>query len=64
MKTYGGLELHLHAFLTWALVGDEWLVSRMLRRFYHRRKGRRLFIDKAVGGPQVLCGRGGQEKNP
>jgi hypothetical protein len=24
MKTYGGVEVHLHAFLTSTLEGDEW----------------------------------------
>jgi hypothetical protein len=28
MKTYGGLDVQIHVFLTSALVGDEWSGSR------------------------------------
>jgi hypothetical protein len=28
MKTYGGVNVYIHIFLTSALVGGEWLVSR------------------------------------
>jgi len=28
MKTYGAVEVELHAFLTLVLSGDEWLTSR------------------------------------
>jgi hypothetical protein len=28
MKTYGGVDLWMHVFLTSALVGGEWLASR------------------------------------
>jgi hypothetical protein len=29
MKTYWGVEVYLHAFLTWALGGGEWSASRL-----------------------------------
>jgi hypothetical protein len=28
MKTYGGVDVYIHTFLTSALVGGEWSVSR------------------------------------
>jgi hypothetical protein len=28
MKTYGGMEVYIHVFLTSALAGGEWLASR------------------------------------
>jgi hypothetical protein len=31
MKTYGGLEVHIHVFLTSALVGGEWSASFLCR---------------------------------
>jgi hypothetical protein len=31
MKTYGGVDVEIHIFLTSALVGDEWSVSRTYR---------------------------------
>jgi hypothetical protein len=31
MKTYGGMEVSLHTFLTSAVDGDEWSVSRRSR---------------------------------
>jgi hypothetical protein len=31
VKTYGGMEVYLHEFLTSALEGGEWLVSRTTR---------------------------------
>jgi hypothetical protein len=31
MKTYGGVDVHIHIFLTSALVGGEWSASRPCR---------------------------------
>jgi hypothetical protein len=31
MKAYGGLDIYIHVFLTSALVGGEWLASRLGR---------------------------------
>jgi hypothetical protein len=31
MKMYGGVDVYIHAFLTLALVGDEWSASRPSR---------------------------------
>jgi hypothetical protein len=31
MKTHEGVHVHIHAFLTLALVGDEWPASRLCR---------------------------------
>jgi hypothetical protein len=28
MKAYGGIDKQIHVYLTWALVGGEWSVSR------------------------------------
>jgi hypothetical protein len=27
LKTYGGVDVYIHVFLTWPLVGGEWLAS-------------------------------------
>jgi hypothetical protein len=31
MKAYEGVEVYIHIFLTWALVGGEWSASRPCR---------------------------------
>jgi hypothetical protein len=31
VKTYGGVDVEMHVFLTSALVGDEWLASHPCR---------------------------------
>jgi hypothetical protein len=31
MKAYGGVDVYIHIFLTWALVGGEWSASRPYR---------------------------------
>jgi hypothetical protein len=30
MKTYGGMDIYIHVFLTWALVGGEWIKFLLL----------------------------------
>jgi hypothetical protein len=29
MKAYGGVDVYIHVFVTWALVGGEWSASRL-----------------------------------
>jgi hypothetical protein len=31
MKAYGGVDVYIHIFLTWALAGGEWSASRPCR---------------------------------
>jgi hypothetical protein len=31
MKAYGGMNVYIHVFLTWTLVGGEWSASRSCR---------------------------------
>jgi hypothetical protein len=57
MKTYWGVEVQLHAFLTSALDGGEWSVSRP------QGKSPWYPLDRRLGGPQGRSGRGGEEKN-
>jgi hypothetical protein len=62
MKTYWGVEVDLHVFLTLALGGGEW--SALLPgRFTLREKSPWYPLDKRLGGPQSHPGRGGEEKN-
>jgi hypothetical protein len=46
MKTYGGVEVYLHAFLTSALDGSEWSASRP-GHFIH---GERALGTHCIGG--------------
>jgi len=46
MKSYGGVEVYLYAFLTSALDGDEWSASRPSRF------NPRYLFDRRLGGPQ------------
>jgi hypothetical protein len=54
MKTYGGVDVSIHIFLTSVLVGGEWSASRSL--YYPPLRGK-----ERVGGPQ---GRSDKCNNP
>jgi hypothetical protein len=62
MKAYWREEVQLHAFLTSALYGGEWLVSRPGRFTPFERVPGTHWIGRLVG-PQSRSGRGGEEKN-
>jgi hypothetical protein len=56
MKTYGGIDVYIHIFLTSALVGGEW--SALLRG-----KSSQCPLDRGLSGPQNRSGRRREEKN-
>jgi hypothetical protein len=56
MKTYGGLDVEIHIFLTSALFGGEWSASTA-------GKSPRYAFDRRLGGPQNRSGRYGEVKN-
>jgi hypothetical protein len=59
MKTYGGVEMYIHALLTSALHGGEWSASSLNRITPPpREKGAKLLLHK-LGGPQNRSGRYG-----
>jgi hypothetical protein len=60
MKAYWGAEVWIHAFLTSALDGGEWTVSRP-GRFT---PGNEPLVPYPPYGPQSWSGRGGEEKIP
>jgi len=62
MKTYGGVELQLHAFLNFALDGGEWSASRP-GRFTPEEKAPGTRWTAGWVNPQNRSGRGGEEKN-
>jgi hypothetical protein len=62
MKTYGGVDVQTHNFLTSALIEGEWSASRH-GRFTALGKSLRYLLDRRLGGPQRQCGRRGEEKN-
>jgi hypothetical protein len=62
MKTYWGVEVQLHAFLTSALDGGEWSASRP-GRFTPQGMNPWYLLDRMLGGPQSRSGCGGEEKN-
>jgi hypothetical protein len=61
MKTYGGMDVYIHIFLTSALAEGEWSAPRTCR-FNSRGKSSQDPLDKRVGGPQSRSGRSGEEK--
>jgi hypothetical protein len=61
MKTYGGVDVYIHIFLTSALAVGEWSASRP-GRFTPRGKSARYPLDSMLGGPQSRSGRFGEEK--
>jgi hypothetical protein len=57
MKTYEEVNIWIHVFLTWAVVGGEWSSSSTGRfTFWERAPDRRL------GGPRIRSRRHGEEK--
>jgi hypothetical protein len=61
MKTYWGVEIRLHAFLTSVLDGGEWRTLRSAA--LPQGKGPWYPLYKTMGEPQNRSGRGGEEKN-
>jgi hypothetical protein len=61
MNAYGGVDVYIHIFLTSALVGGEWSVSRS-GRFIFWEKLPRYPLDRSLGGPQSRSGRLGEKK--
>jgi hypothetical protein len=62
MKTYGGVDVQIHVFLTSALVRGEWSASRSVC-FIPEEIAPRYPLDRRLGGPQNLSGGHGEEKN-
>jgi hypothetical protein len=62
IKTYWGVEVKLHAFLTSALDGGEWSASQP-GRFTPGEYSSRFPLDRMWGGLQNRSGHGGAEKN-
>jgi hypothetical protein len=62
MKTYVGVEVYRHAFLTSALEGGECTAS-LPGRFTPPVKGPRYPRDRRLDGPHIRSGRDGEEKN-
>jgi hypothetical protein len=61
MKTYGGVDVEIHIFLTLALVGGEWSASRS-DCFTSEERAPRYSLYRSLGGPQSRSGQGGKEK--
>jgi hypothetical protein len=60
MKTYGGMEIHLNAFVTQVLNGG--VASFKPRPLYHQRKSHRYPLDRMPNGPQSRFGCGAKKK--
>jgi hypothetical protein len=60
MKTYGGVDVLIHIFLTSALVGGEWSASRPCR--FTPGKSPRYPFYRRLGGPQSRSRRYGEVK--
>jgi hypothetical protein len=62
MKAYWGVDVWLHAFFD---LGTRWrrVVSFMSRPLYPQGKSPCYPLDRRLGGPQSMSGRGGEEKN-
>jgi hypothetical protein len=54
MKTYGGVDVQIHVFITSALVGGEWSASRPGR--LTPCKDPRYPLDRRLDGPQIRSG--------
>jgi hypothetical protein len=57
MKTYGGLNVQIHIFLTLALAGCEWSASRP-GHFTPGERAPRYLLDRRLDGPQSRYGCG------
>jgi hypothetical protein len=62
MKTYWGVDVQLHSFITSALGGGEWSASHP-GRFTPSERAPRYPLDRRPGGLHSHSGRGGEEKN-
>jgi hypothetical protein len=60
MKTYEGVDVNIHVFLTSALVGGKWSASRF--GLFSPGKEPRYPLDRRLGGPQTRSERSGEEK--
>jgi hypothetical protein len=61
MKTYGGVDVNIHVFLTSALFGSEWPASRR-GRFTPRGNRHGYPLNRRLGGPQNRSRWRGKEK--
>jgi hypothetical protein len=61
MKTYGGVDVYIHVFLTSALVGGECSALRP-GRFAPGGKSPQYPLDRGLGEPQGRPGRHGEVK--
>jgi hypothetical protein len=61
IKTYGGVEVYLHSFLTEILDGGDLSASRP-GRFTPMVKSPWYPLDRRLGGPQSRSGRGDEKK--
>jgi hypothetical protein len=62
MKTYRGVEVYLHAFLTAALDGGEWSASCPAVLLVQPGKNYRYPLDRRLGEPQSWSGHGGEKE--
>jgi hypothetical protein len=58
-KTYGGVDVSIHVFLTWAVAGSEWPALRPGCSTPVDRKNPRYQLDRQVG-PQNRSGQRGE----
>jgi hypothetical protein len=61
MKTYAGVDVQIHIFLTSAL---DRVVSFTPRSLYPPGKSLRYPLDRRLGEPQSRCGRRGENSLP
>jgi hypothetical protein len=61
MKTYGGVDVYIHVFLTSALIRGEWSASRCGRSYYLG-KNPQYTLNRRLGGPQSRFGQCEEEK--
>jgi hypothetical protein len=63
MKSYGGVDVQIHVFLTSAIVEGEWSASRPCRFTPGEKASTRYSFGRRVGGPQRRSGRRWDKKN-